>query len=516
MPCALPRHRGGAACRERHGALRALWQRVQRADVAHGRRPPPAGGDEAAPVAAVEVIAADAPAPTELRYPNDDIDQAFLESRDWSASDVSDVALTGEPDGAPAESADSPFVVVSEATPVEDITLEGEKISIESPADLPVDFDLGDLDLDSTDEFEVITDVPDSAYPPDDDDLPLPLEYLPDEPPAAAPLAAVAVEPAAAPADAAPVDALPVPAVVVPSGPSGVDEDTPAATHAAPPVIRPIDAEILLGLAPEPRTPVEDVLLSGAPTAAARPPEAVVVPLRPPAPAPETPPRRTEPSFEALLEPPSTRAPASRRATPGIASSETLSDLRWRGRVATPEATPEPRAGGGRTVAWAVGCTALAIALAAQAVHQYRQDLARDTRFGPLVGAMYERLGLPLSPGWDVAAYELRQWGAGGLPDAGGQVTVHANLTNKAAYAQPHPVLRLEFDDRYGGAVASRDFQPAEYLKNGDEASRMLAPGASAEIELQVVEPDRDSVGYQLDVCLPESKTILRCARGPG
>ncbi|MFO1394561.1 MAG: DUF3426 domain-containing protein [Steroidobacteraceae bacterium] len=387
--------------------------------------PPPVSGEGIAPAAALDVGATGATAATELTYSAEDLDQAFLDSGDWSAADVSDAAAAASPgDGAPAYGAEPP-VVVNDTEPVEDITLEGEKISIESLGDLGIELedDEPEHDLDSTDEFAILEDVPESMYP-------------------------------------------------------GTDEDEPARVPA------PITEAVI-----QPRSP------------AAPPAEA---PTAPAAPAFDTPPKaRSTRSFAGDANVP---APESMRA-------DTMDDLRWR-----PQSVPaEPEAGrGGRAVAWGLGCAALALAFAAQLIHHDRQDLARDPRFGPTVTGLYERLGIPLSPDWDVGAFELRQWGNGGLPDATGRLTVRASLKNTAAFAQPHPVLRLEFDDRYGEAVASRDIRPAEYLKNSAEATRMLPPGASANVELVIVEPDSESVGYQLDVCLPESATVLRCARGPG
>jgi hypothetical protein len=61
-----------------------------------------------------------------------------------------------------------------------------------------------------------------------------------------------------------------------------------------------------------------------------------------------------------------------------------------------------------------------------------------------------------------------------------------------------------------------RDFEPGEYLKNPSEASRMLDPGASTEADLEIADPGPEAVGYQLDICLRESPTLLRCAQGPG
>jgi hypothetical protein len=67
-----------------------------------------------------------------------------------------------------------------------------------------------------------------------------------------------------------------------------------------------------------------------------------------------------------------------------------------------------------------------------------------------------------------------------------------------------------------GAVVATRDFEPADYLKNPSQATRLIAPGSSSEAELLLAEPGRDAVGYRLDVCLRESAALLRCAGGAG
>jgi hypothetical protein len=119
-------------------------------------------------------------------------------------------------------------------------------------------------------------------------------------------------------------------------------------------------------------------------------------------------------------------------------------------------------------------------------------------------------------PNWDLAAIELRQWGNESEASGDGRLVVRASLTNRAAFAQPHPILRLELDDRFGATVATRDFEPADYLKDPSQATRLIAPGSTAEAELLLADPGTEAVGYRLDACLRESATLLRCASGPG
>ena len=233
------------------------------------------------------------------------------------------------------------------------------------------------------------------------------------------------------------------------------------------------------------------------------------------------------PEPEAAPEPATVPAPtpdlvSDRESEPAVVP---LSAQRWRRMEDAAADTPifasrdEPRdreSSGWRTLGWSLGCLLLLAGLVAQVAHYYRQDLVRHPALGDVMREVYDRLGAPLSPNWDLAAYELRRWGDSSDTATDDRMTIRASLTNRAAFAQPHPVLRLELDDRYGESIAVRDLEPAEYLKNPTEASRLLAPSASTEAEILILNPGPDSVGYRLDVCLRESPTQLRCAQGPG
>lgn len=176
-----------------------------------------------------------------------------------------------------------------------------------------------------------------------------------------------------------------------------------------------------------------------------------------------------------------------------------------------PEAFRAPRP----ALLWSVGSVVLALMLVAQLTDRYSQDLARDRTLGPVVRSIYARLGRPLSPNWDLGAFEVRQWSGGEPAPASGPgvMTVRASLRNGADFAQPLPLLRLDLDDRFGGTVARRDFEPTEYLAGPAQAPRMLAPGAQAQAELVLVEVPADAVGYRLDVCLRDVNLGLRCAQ---
>ena len=102
--------------------------------------------------------------------------------------------------------------------------------------------------------------------------------------------------------------------------------------------------------------------------------------------------------------------------------------------------------------------------------------------------------------------------GVKSAPSVAGTLAVRASLKNGASFAQPMPLLRLELEDRFGGTVARRDFQPAEYLKDPAQATRLLHAGASTEAELEIVGATAEAVGYRLDVCLRDESGMVLCA----
>ena len=258
---------------------------------------------------------------------------------------------------------------------------------------------------------------------------------------------------------------------------------------------------------------VEEIEPPAATTAeSAHEPEALPV-AAPASPESEQPTTALAPPVGARPEPaPAVRAPASAEKVP--VEERPLSARRWQPEPVEFEQEDVPERSVWKTLAWSVGSLLLVLTLAAQLVHHYRQDLVRDARLGPPLRATYERLGLALPPSADLAALELRQ--SGEESRANGRLEVRARLTNRADFEQPYPILRLQFEDRFGSVVAKRDFEPAEYLEDPALASGTLAPGVSSDAELLLVDPGLEAVGYRLDVCLRESPGVLHCAQGPG
>jgi hypothetical protein len=160
---------------------------------------------------------------------------------------------------------------------------------------------------------------------------------------------------------------------------------------------------------------------------------------------------------------------------------------------------------------WLAGSALLGLLLVGQLVHANRQSIVRSPTFGPALGAIYASLGAELSPAWDVRAYELRQWGAAADPGASGTLRVRASLLNGADHAQPYPLLRLTLQDRFGSEVAMRALEPREYLHSEPGSNDLLGAGQRIDAEIAIVDPGKDAVGFEIDVCLRDPNG-LKCA----
>ncbi|MGC1523992.1 MAG: DUF3426 domain-containing protein, partial [Steroidobacteraceae bacterium] len=162
--------------------------------------------------------------------------------------------------------------------------------------------------------------------------------------------------------------------------------------------------------------------------------------------------------------------------------------------------------------AWLGAAVVSALLLLAQIVHQNRDWLVAHSHgpFGPAVRALYGAMGAPLPQPASLSAYELRQWGVTGDPDANGTLRVRASILNTAAQLQPYPLLRVTLADRFGKRIGARDFEPAEYL--GKPVARLLAPGERVDATLQILDPGKNAEGFEIDVCLRGADQRIACA----
>jgi len=168
----------------------------------------------------------------------------------------------------------------------------------------------------------------------------------------------------------------------------------------------------------------------------------------------------------------------------------------------------EPR----RRWPWIAGIVLLLLLLALQAIHHWRDALAASPSWNSTLSHTYAALGLPLDPRWNLAAYDVRQQGAVADPTDSQIIRVRLSLANRAARAQPLPLLRLTLLDRYGKRVAASELTPSQYWPDGVPPHAFLGRDERVDSEIAVRDPSAASASFELDVCLRNASGVLRCA----
>ena len=181
-------------------------------------------------------------------------------------------------------------------------------------------------------------------------------------------------------------------------------------------------------------------------------------------------------------------------------------------RPATPSSASPPRPRNRPFAGWLSAAIVLMLLLLAQLLHQNRESFVARTQgpVGAVVRMLYGALGSPLPAPANLSAYQLRQWGVTGDPDANGTLHLRASILNSAAQLEPYPLLRVTLADRFGKSIGRRDFEPGEYM--GKPTAQLLAPGERADASLQILDPGKNAEGFEVDVCLRGVDKRISCA----
>jgi len=155
-------------------------------------------------------------------------------------------------------------------------------------------------------------------------------------------------------------------------------------------------------------------------------------------------------------------------------------------------ATPRWRA----LAPWALA-TLLAATLVLQVLVADRVRLAADPAWRPRIVALCATLRCSVPEWREPAAFHVTARDVRPHPTAAGVLLVGATFRNDARFAQPWPRLQLSLVNPEGEALGLRRFAPVEYL-GGEPGSPRIGAGQSATIALEVMDPGKRAVGFDL------------------
>ncbi len=160
-----------------------------------------------------------------------------------------------------------------------------------------------------------------------------------------------------------------------------------------------------------------------------------------------------------------------------------------------PKIAPLSRAGRWRVSALLV---LLSLTLVVQIVLADRERLAADAGWRPWMEQGCAFLGCSL-PAWrEPTAFAVLSREIQPHPSNPQALLVTATFRNDALWPQAWPVLELALTDLDGSHIGLRRFQPAEYL-GGTPGRDALAPGQSATVALEILDPGNRAVAFEFD-----------------
>lgn len=154
----------------------------------------------------------------------------------------------------------------------------------------------------------------------------------------------------------------------------------------------------------------------------------------------------------------------------------------------------------GRAARWRLrfGLLGLSLLLLAQVILADHARLAGHPTWRPWLEAACSRLACALPPWREPGAFVMLSREFQPHPANPQFLLVTASFRNDARWPQAWPVLELALSDLDGQAIGLRRFQPVEYL-GGTPSRPSLAPGQSASLALEIVDPGHRAVSFEFD-----------------
>ncbi len=148
------------------------------------------------------------------------------------------------------------------------------------------------------------------------------------------------------------------------------------------------------------------------------------------------------------------------------------------------------------SAAWAGGCLAALLMLLLQAVWWQPNLLTGQAAFQRLSSNLCPIINCPVKP-----LRKLDQVSVNGLvlpsQEYRQALLVQAELRNRADQAQFFPAIQLDFLDLQGEVVASRRFQPPEYLRSEAVGRSRFEAGQRIQVQLEIYDPGDVAISYR-------------------
>jgi predicted Zn finger-like uncharacterized protein len=151
-----------------------------------------------------------------------------------------------------------------------------------------------------------------------------------------------------------------------------------------------------------------------------------------------------------------------------------------------------------RNLGYGIAALALLLLLALQYFFFMPEDaIRRYPQFRGAIELVCEQFGCVLPERRDPSRIRVISRDVRVHPRYEGVLQIKATLANAANFRQPYPRVRFTLFNVNGQTIATRVFQPAEYLGRPVAASARLRPQTPFQVELDVLAPEEAAVSFE-------------------
>lgn len=148
---------------------------------------------------------------------------------------------------------------------------------------------------------------------------------------------------------------------------------------------------------------------------------------------------------------------------------------------------------------WSLAILFLAFTLVAEYVWFNRNKLIQLPQARPWVKRICELTDCELAALSDPSQIKLLSRKVYTHPNQKHALMINITMVNHASFIQPYPDMLIKFSDIRGHVVASRRFQPEQYLHRSRSQLPLLKPDIPVSFTMEVEDPGKNAMTYEFD-----------------
>lgn len=153
------------------------------------------------------------------------------------------------------------------------------------------------------------------------------------------------------------------------------------------------------------------------------------------------------------------------------------------------------------TVLWSIGTLLLTVTLLLEYTWFNRNQLSQVPELQTVVKRLCQVVECKEFAMRNPAKIELITRNIYSHPLEKDALMVNVTMKNNARFAQPYPVVQIDFSDIRGGTVSARRFFPEEYMpmQTDTEALHLLQPNSETTVTLEIQDPGKQAMTYEFN-----------------